>query len=46
MQPTSRNSRQFEDAIREMAADPGIIAECEAIARDFAAVESDRFSEE
>jgi hypothetical protein len=46
MQPTSRDSKQFEDAIKEMAADPQIIAECEAIARDFAALESRRLSEE
>jgi hypothetical protein len=46
MQPTSRDSKEFEDAIKEMAADPEIIAECEAIARDFAALEAGRFSEE
>ena len=46
MQQTSPDSKEFEDAIREMAADPQIMAECEAIARDFAALESDRFSEE
>jgi hypothetical protein len=46
MRPTSRDSKEFEDAIEEMAADPEIIAECEAIARDFATLESDRFPEE
>jgi hypothetical protein len=46
MQPTSRDSKEFEDATQEMAADPEILAECEAIARDFATLESDRCSEE
>ena len=46
MQPTSRDSEKFEDAMKEMGADPEILAECEAIARDFAALESDRWSEE
>ncbi len=35
------NPEEFEAAIREMAADPQIRAECEAIARDFAELESD-----
>lgn len=35
------NTEEFEAAIREMAADPQIRAECEAIARDFAEFESD-----
>lgn len=35
------NTEEFEAAIREMAADPQIRAECEAIARDFAQFESD-----
>ena len=42
----SRDSKEFEDAIKEMGEDPEILAECEAIARDFAALESDRWSEE
>jgi hypothetical protein len=46
MQPASRDSKEFEDAIKEMGADPEIIAACEAIARDFAALESGRFPEE
>jgi hypothetical protein len=46
MQPMSRDSKEFEDAIKEMAEDTEIMAECEAIARDFAALESDRWSEE
>jgi|HubBroStandDraft_1064217.scaffolds.fasta_scaffold115713_4 hypothetical protein len=46
MQPTSRDTKEFEGAIKEMAAAPEIIAECEAIAREFAALESDRFPEE
>jgi hypothetical protein len=39
MQPTSRDTKESEDAIKEMAADPQIQAECEAIAREFAAFE-------
>jgi hypothetical protein len=46
MQPASRGTEEFEQAIKEMAAAPEIIAECEVIARDFATLESDRFSEE
>jgi hypothetical protein len=46
MQPTSRDAKQFEEAIKQMAADPQIVAECEAIARDFAALELDRLPEE
>ena len=46
MQSISRDAKQFEEAIEEMAADPQIIAECEAIARDFVALESDRLPEE
>jgi hypothetical protein len=46
MQPASRDSKEFEDAINEMAADPEIIAECEAIARDFAAFELDVLPED
>ena len=32
--------------MREMGAGPEILEECEAIARDFAALESDHWSEE
>ncbi len=46
MQPASRDSKEFEEAIQEMGADPEILAKCEAIARDFAALELDRRSEE
>jgi hypothetical protein len=46
MQPTSRDSKKFEEAMKEMGADPEILAECEAIAHDFAALESDCLSEE
>ena len=45
MQSNSLDAKQFDEALKEMAADPQIIAECEAIARDFAALESDRLPE-
>ena len=41
MASNPNNIEEFETAIREMAADPQIQAECEAIARDFAEFESD-----
>jgi hypothetical protein len=37
----AQRASAFERAMREMAADPEIQAECRAIARDFAATESD-----
>jgi hypothetical protein len=46
MQPTSRDSKEFEDAVKEMAADPEIQAECQAVARDFAAFELDGLPED
>jgi hypothetical protein len=46
MQSNSPDARQYEEAIKAMAADSQIIAECEAIVRDFAALESDRWPEE
>jgi hypothetical protein len=46
MQSNSLDAKQFEEALKEMAADPQIVAECEAIARDFAALELDRLPEE
>jgi hypothetical protein len=46
MQPASRDSQEFEKAIKEMGTDREILAECEAIARDFTALESDCWSEE
>ena len=35
------DEKEFERAMQEVAADPQIQAECEAIARDFAQCESD-----
>jgi hypothetical protein len=46
MQSNPNNAEEFETAMREMAADLQIQAECDAIARDFAALESDGFSAE
>jgi hypothetical protein len=46
MQPTLRDAKEFEKAMREMAADPQIQAECEAMARDFAAFELDGLPED
>jgi hypothetical protein len=42
MPSNQNNTEEFETAIREMAADPQIRAECEAIARDFAEIEFNR----
>lgn len=36
-----RKARQFEEAMAQMAADPAIQAECESIAKEFAAAETD-----
>jgi len=41
MPATKDDAKEFEMAMQEMAADPQIQAECEAIARDFATCESD-----
>lgn len=41
MPATNDDAKEFEIAIQEMAADPQIQAECEAIAWDFAGTESD-----
>jgi hypothetical protein len=41
MSVTPNDAQQFEFAMQEMAADPEIQAECQAIARDFAVTESD-----
>ena len=38
---SAEDDEKFEIAMQEMAADPQIQAECEAIARDFAQCESD-----
>jgi hypothetical protein len=45
MQPTSRDSKEFQDAIKEMGKDPEILVECEAIAREFAPREWDGLPE-
>jgi hypothetical protein len=41
MSSTQNDAKEFEIAMQEMAADPQIRAECEAIAREFAPCESD-----
>jgi hypothetical protein len=41
MSSTEDDSKEFEIAVQEMAGDPQIQAECEAIARDFAGTEPD-----
>jgi hypothetical protein len=46
MDSNPNDAEQFEKAVRDMAADPQIQAECQAIARDFAALELDGLSED
>jgi hypothetical protein len=41
MPSNPNDTEEFEAAIREMAADPQVRAECEEIARNFAEFESD-----
>ncbi len=41
MSSTFNDDEEFETAMQEMAANPQIQAECEAIARDFAGTQSD-----
>jgi hypothetical protein len=41
MSSTSNDDKQFKIAMQEMAADPEIQAECEAVAREFAEAQSD-----
>jgi hypothetical protein len=46
MSSDANDTEEFETAMREMAADPQIQAECEPIWRDFSALESGRVSVE
>ena len=41
MSSTEDDAKEFERAMQEMATDPQIQAECEAISRDFSQCESD-----
>ena len=46
MQPNSHDAKEFEIAMIEMAADPLIRAECEAVQQEFAPCEADGLRED